>query len=127
MMRKAYEGLAKKVQAEAVVKAMEQVGSRYEFATKQASAVTSEKAKINQMAAILAGSMAGGMNDGDVQRIMQVLRERTRNMAQAHSEELAMQTFMTTRTDGSTRNSIEVRGRFRMSGTAAELQCAGNA
>jgi ABC-type uncharacterized transport system YnjBCD ATPase subunit len=98
MMNKAYEGLAKQVQAEAVVKAMERVQSRYEFATKQARAVTSDEARISQMAAILAESMAAGMNDEDAGRIMRALRERTRNMAQAHSEELAMQTFMTTRT-----------------------------
>ena len=95
MMTKASEGMAKQVQAEAVVKAMAQVRSRYEFATKQARAVTNEKAKINRMAAILAGGMAAGMHNGDVERIMQTLQERTRNMDQTHSEELAMQTFMT--------------------------------
>jgi hypothetical protein len=98
VMSKAYEGLAKQARAEAVVKAMEQVRSRYEFATKQVKDVTNEKAKINQMAAVLAGSMAAGMHDEDAERIMQTLRERARNMDQAHSEELAMQTFMTTRT-----------------------------
>jgi uncharacterized membrane protein YgcG len=50
------------------------------------------------MAAVLAESMAAGMNQEDAERIMQALRARTRNMAQAHSEELAMQTVMTTRT-----------------------------
>ena len=98
IMNKAYEGLAKQVQGEAVVKAMEQVRTRYEFASKQASAISNNKARINQMTSALAESMAAGMNDEDAQRIMQVLRERTRNMAQAHSEELAMQTLMTTRT-----------------------------
>ena len=98
IMNKAYEGLAKQVQGEAVIKAMEQVRTRYEFASKQASAISNHKAKINQMTSALAESMAAGMNDEDARRIMQVLRERTRNMAQAHSEELAMQTLMTTRT-----------------------------
>ena len=98
MMNKAYEGLAKQVQAEAVVRAMEQVLSRCEFATKQARVITSDKARISQMAAVLAESMAAGMNQEDAERIMQALRARTRNMAQAHSEELAMQTVMTTRT-----------------------------
>ena len=98
MMSKAYEGLAKQVQDEAIVKAMAQVRSRYEFATKQARAVTNEKAKINRMAAVLAGGLAAGMHNGDAERIMQTLRERTRNMDQTHSEELAMQTFMTTQT-----------------------------
>lgn len=98
IMNKAYEGLAKQVQAEAVVKAMERVQSRFEFATKQAEVITDDKARIRQMAAILAGSMAAGINQEDAERIMQALRERTRNMTQAHSEELAMQTFMTTQT-----------------------------
>jgi len=98
MMTKAYEGMAKQVQAQAVVNAMEQVQTRYEFATKQAKAITNEKAGINRMAAVLAGSLAAGIHNEDAERIMQVLRERTRNMTQAHSQELAMQTLMTTQT-----------------------------
>jgi len=98
IMNKAYEGLAKQVQAEAVVKAMEQVRSRYEFATRQAGAITEDKAGINRMAAVLAGSMAAGIHNEDAERIMQTLRERTRDMTQAHSQELAVQTLMTTQT-----------------------------
>ena len=97
IMNKAHEGLAKQVQAKAVVHAMEQVRSRHAFASKQAKAITNDRAKINQMAAILAGSMAAGMNNEDADRIMQVLQKRTRNMTRAHAEDLAMQTFMTTR------------------------------
>ncbi len=37
------------------------------------------------------------MNHEDADRIMQVLQDRTRNMTRAHAEDLAMQTFMTTR------------------------------
>ena len=98
MMSKAYEGLAKQVQAEAVVKAMAQVRSRYEFATKQARTVTNEKAGINRVAGVLAGSMAAGVHNEDAERIMQTLRERSRDMTQAHSQELALQTLMTTQT-----------------------------
>jgi len=97
IMNKAQEGLAKQVQARAVVHAMEQVRSRQAFASKQAKAITNDKAKINQMATILAGSMAAGMNHEDAERIMQALHERTRNMTRAHAEDLAMQTLMTTR------------------------------
>jgi hypothetical protein len=71
---------------------------RYEFATKQAGAITNNKAGLRRMASILAGSMAAGMNAEDAGRIMQVLRERTRDMTQAHSEELGLQTLMTTQT-----------------------------
>lgn len=96
IMNKAHEGLAKQVQAKAVVRAMEQVRARHAFASKQAKTITNDKAKINQMATVLAGSMAAGMNHEDAGRIMQVLQERTRNMTRAHAEDLAMQTFMTT-------------------------------
>jgi len=98
IMNKAHEGLAKQVQPKAVVQAMEQVRSRHAFASKQAKAITNDKAKMNQMATVLAGSMAAGMNHEDADRIMQVLQERTRNMTRARAEDLAMQTFMTTRT-----------------------------
>ena len=98
IMNKAHEGLAKQVQAKAVIQAMEQVRSRHAFASKQARAFTNDKAKINQMATVLAGGMAAGMNHEDADRIMQALQERTRNMTRVHAEDLAMQTFMTTRT-----------------------------
>ena len=97
IMNKAHEGLAKQVQAEAVVKAMERVRVRHEFALKQAKALSNDKAKINQMATVLAGSMAAGMTHEDADRIMLALQERVRNMTRAHAEDLALQTFMTTR------------------------------
>jgi chorismate mutase len=96
IMNKAQEGLAKQVQARAVVKAMGKVLSRHEFAAKQVKAFTKDRAKMNQMETILAGSLAAGMNHEDAERIMQVLRERTGNMTRAHAEDLAMQTFMAT-------------------------------
>ena len=98
IMSKAQEGMAKHVKAEAVIRAMEQVRSRQAFAFKQAKTITNDKAKANQMAAILAASMAAGMTHEDADRIMQALQQRTRNMARTHAEELALQTFMTTRT-----------------------------
>jgi len=98
IMNKAHEGLAKQVQAGAVVQAMERVQSRYEFASQQAKAITNDEAKKNQIAAIMAGSMAAGINREDAERIMLVLQERTRNMARSHAEDLALQTLMTTRT-----------------------------
>ena len=96
IMNKAHEGLAKQVQPGAVVQAMERVRSRHEFASKQASVITNDRAKKNQMATVLAGSMAAGMKHADAERIMQALQERTRNMARANAEDLALQTFMTT-------------------------------
>jgi hypothetical protein len=98
IMNKAHEGMAKHVQAKAVVRAMEQVRSRQAFASKQAKTITNDRAKANQMAAILTASIAAGMTHEDAARIMQVLQQRTRNMTRAHAEELALQTFMTTRT-----------------------------
>jgi len=98
IMNKAYEGLAKQVQAEAIVQAMVQVRSRYAFATMQAKAITNNRVRVQQMATILVGSMAAGMTPEDAHRIMQTLQERTRNMIRAQAEELALQTFMTART-----------------------------
>ncbi len=96
IMSKAHEGLAKQAHAKAVVQAMEQVQSRNAFATKQAKVITNDSAKVNQMAAILAGSMAAGITHQDIGRMMQALQARTRNMTRTYAEDLAMQTFMTT-------------------------------
>lgn len=63
ILSKVYEGLAKQFQAGAVVKAMERVRSRYEFATKQAMVITYDKTKINRLATILAESMGGHGSD----------------------------------------------------------------
>jgi hypothetical protein len=98
IMNKAFEGLAKQVKAKMVVQAMEQVQSRNAFASKQAKIITNDRAKANQMAAILAGSMAAGMTHEDAGRIMQALQERTQTMTKTRAENLALQTFMTTRT-----------------------------
>jgi len=98
IMNKAFEGLAKQVRAEMVLQAMKQVRLRQDYAARQARVITNDRGKAQQMAEIFAGSMAAGMTPEDADRIVLVLRERTRNMAQAHSEELAMQTFMTTQT-----------------------------
>lgn len=97
IMNKAQEGLAKQVQPNAAVQAMERVRSRHAFASKQVKGITNDEAKMNQMTAILAGSMAAGMNHEDTDRIMQALHERTRNMSRDHAGDLAMQTFITTR------------------------------
>lgn len=98
IMNKAHEGLAKQVRAGAVVQAMEQVRSRHEFAKNRAQVITDDRAKADQMAAVLAGSMAAGMSREDAGRIMQNLQERARNMNRSQSEKLALQTLMTTRT-----------------------------
>ena len=96
IMNKAFEGLAKQAQAKTVVQAMEQVRSRHAYATKQARAITNDRAKAQQMAAMLAGSMAAGMTHEDADRIMQVLQDRTRSMTRTNAEALGLQTFMTT-------------------------------
>jgi hypothetical protein len=98
IMSKAQEGMAKHIQAKAVIRAMEQVQSRQAFALKQAKSITKDKAKANHMAAILASSMAAGMNHEDTGRIMQALQGRIQNMTRTRAENLALQTFMTTRT-----------------------------
>jgi len=97
IMNKAQEGCAKQVQPEAIVRAMEQVQARSAFAVQQAKTITNDRAKANQMATILADSMAAGMTRGDSGRIMQALQARARNMTKNHAEDLALQTFMTTR------------------------------
>jgi hypothetical protein len=98
IMNKAHEGLAKQVQAGAIVQAMEQMRSRHEFASQQAKTITKDRASVQQMESILAGGMAAGMTQEDTGRIMQALQERARNMTGAQAKDLVMQTLLTTRT-----------------------------
>ena len=98
IMNKVHEGLAKQIQARAIVQAMEQVRSRHAVASQQVKTITNDRASLQKMASILAGSMAAGMTHEDTDRIMQVLQKRTRNMTRAQEQDLVMQTLMTTRT-----------------------------
>jgi len=97
IMNKAYEGMVKQVQAKNIVQAMEQVHSRYAFAHEQARALTHERSEIRTMTNTIAKGLAAGMNQEDIRGITNMLQERTQQMTQSQTMELAKESFMTAR------------------------------
>ena len=98
IMNKAQEGMTKGVQPENIVPAIERVRSRYAWSYQQAETITQNGAQMHQIGNTIAHCLAAGMNQEDVDRIMQRFRHRTREMTRADAEELAKETFTVTRT-----------------------------
>jgi len=97
IMGKAHEGMAKQIQAKNIVRAMEQVRSRYAFAHEQARALTHERSEIRTMGNTIAKGLAAGMNQEDIRGITISLQERARQMTRAQTMELAQESFKATR------------------------------
>ncbi len=96
-MNKIREGIAKQVSAEQVVRAMEQVRTRYGHAYSRARGMVSEEGKVSSLGNAMAEGMAAGMAQGDVDSITQRLRTRTRTMDEVQLHKLSMESFMTAR------------------------------
>jgi uncharacterized membrane protein YgcG len=97
IMNKAYEGMVKQVQAKNIVQAMEHVRTRYAFAYAQARVLTKERSQVRAIGNTIAKSFTAGMNQKDIQGIMDMLQDRTQQMTQSQTMELAKESFMTAR------------------------------
>ena len=97
IMNKAYEGMVKQVQAKNIVQAMEQVRARYVFAHEQARALTKERSQTRAIGNTIAKTFTAGMDQKGIQGIMDRLRERTQQMTQSQTMELAKESFKTAR------------------------------
>jgi uncharacterized membrane protein YgcG len=97
IMNKAYEGMVKQVQAKNIVQAMEQVHSRYALAYEQARVLTKERSQVRAIGNTIAKTFTAGMDQKDIQGIMERLQERTQQMTQSQTMELAKESFKTAR------------------------------
>ena len=97
IMNKAYEGMVKQVQAKNIVQAMERVRTRYAFAYAQARALAKESSQVRTIGNTIAKTFTAGMDQKDIQGIMERLQERTQQMTQSQTMELAKESFMTAR------------------------------
>jgi len=96
IMNKAHEGMAKRVQDKNIVQAMERVRSRYAFAHQQAKLITQHKAQMHLIGNMIAHSLAAGMNQENIGRVMQSFQHREKAMTRVDAEELAKETFTAT-------------------------------
>jgi hypothetical protein len=97
IMNKAYEGIAKGVQARNIVQAMEAVRSRFAFSYQRAKELTQKENQVRRIGKTMASSLSGGLKEKDMDALMDRLRERTRDMTQDQTCELAEETFKTAR------------------------------
>ena len=94
---KAYEGMVKQVRAAAIVRAMQNVRSRYAFAYSQAALLTQSSKDQKQLGNRLAASLSAGLNKEDAKRIMSQLQERAQIMYQTRAHALSVETLNMTR------------------------------
>lgn len=97
IMNKAYEGMVKQLQAKNIVQAMERVRARYAFAHEQARVLTKERSQVRAIGNIIAKTVTAGMDQKDVRGIMDRLQERTQQMTQSQTMELARESFKAAR------------------------------
>ncbi len=97
IMNKAYEGMVKQVQAKNIVQAIERVRTRYAFAYEQARVLTKERSQVRSIGNTIAKTFTAGMDQKDIQGIMDRVQERTQQMTQSQTMELAKESFKTAR------------------------------
>lgn len=81
IINKAYEGMAKRVPAELVLKAMEKVSSRYEYAYNLAGQLSQEEKIKYRFGSDLVGGLTAGLTRKDVEQIVSQLKEKARDIS----------------------------------------------
>lgn len=96
VVHKAYEGMAKNVPAESLVKALEKTRMRYAFAFERARTFTRSKDDLNQLGLVMADCMAASVVEIDMDQIAEQLKIRIKEN-ESHSKNLAEQSFLLVR------------------------------
>lgn len=97
VMEKIYEGMAKGVDNQRIMQAIEQVRNRYREAYRQAGIAGTETGQTLQLGELIAESFAAGLLSEDCERILNQLRERVRTMDRQSAYELLDATMLAAR------------------------------
>jgi hypothetical protein len=97
VINKAYEGIAKNVQEDRVVEAMEKTRARYSVAYRYARSITQNPVRVNDIGKTIAESLTAGINNKDAHQIMESLKNSTRQMTRNNTEEFAEEIFLSLR------------------------------
>jgi hypothetical protein len=97
VMNKAFEGMAKNIPDERIVRAMKKTQSRYAYAYRKARELATDEETQNKLGRSIAQGMGAGLQDKDMETVMAQLRIRIRQMSQNKADELCLQTFLTAR------------------------------
>lgn len=91
IMEKVHEGVAKQVPGELIVKAMEQVRSRYAYSYAKAEKFSTSAKQKEQLGQAIADGLTAGLVKGDVDRVLAQVEEKTADMDESQKAELALQ------------------------------------
>ena len=97
VMNKAYEGIAKNVQEDRVVEAMEKTRTRYSVAYRHARSITQNPVRVNDIGKTIAEGLTAGIDNKDAHQIMENLQNSTRQMTRNNTEAFAEEIFLSLR------------------------------
>jgi hypothetical protein len=97
VMNKAYEGIAKNVQEDRVVEAMEKTRTRYSVAYRYARSIAQNPDRANEIGTTIAEGLTAGIHNTDVHQIMERLQNRTRQKTENNTEAYAEEIFLSLR------------------------------
>jgi hypothetical protein len=97
VMNKAFEGMAKNIPEETIVQAMKTMQLRHAHAKRIAQKLTTDEETQDRIRMSIAQGMGAGLQNENIDLIMEQLLTRTRQMSQNKADELCLQTFLTTR------------------------------
>ena len=93
VMNKAYEGMAKGIEQENIIRAMNNVMARYGFACQQAGELTRKEAQKKRIMEQIAECVAAGITEYDAERLVYHLKYRIQGMPKEEADGLAIETF----------------------------------
>jgi uncharacterized membrane protein YgcG len=97
VVNKAYEGIAKRVEAERIVQAMDVVHSRYSVAFRTTRTMATDEKQQQVLGMTIAEGLAAGIREKDMARITESLQQQDRRLSRDQRDELAVQSFQTLR------------------------------
>ncbi len=97
IINKANEGIAKKIASKNIIQAIKKVQNRHVFASKQAKIITEDKNEADFLSNTIVEGLSAGINDNDINKTVQVLRQKTKHLNKAQVKELSIETFQTTK------------------------------
>lgn len=92
ILSKVQEGVAKRVAAGRIVSALEKVASRQLLATVTSRDLPGNRRQREEIRRMIADGLAAGIKSADMQQIMQHIQERTQQMGESESANLALET-----------------------------------
>lgn len=98
LMDKLNEGIAKEVQPDSIIQAMEKVRGRYETANRYAKMLSDDEDHIEAMTTEIAECMAAGVDAGDIRKIADILKKKSESMKASKAESLNRRTIQAMKT-----------------------------